>query len=290
MRGVRDQRVVMDDGTRIWATSSGTGRPLLLCHGGPGAFDTLAPLAALVEDVATVHRWDQRGAGRSDRTGPFTVRRFVADMERLREHFGYACWAVAGHSWGATLALEYTLQHPQRVDAVVYLAGTGLQWWPCHRQRYDQRRRRRLGPDRSRRLAELAGRDRSDEEERELQLLTTVVEFADPAAAARLAAQVVEAWQPYGLNRKVNAAITAELKARSPADEAARCAQLTAPVLIVDCAADVRPVEATDTLAAALPGATRVALDTGHYPWLEQPEELRTVLVDFLHRARSPER
>lgn len=279
--------VTMEDGVRIWTASSGSGPPLLLCHGGPGAFDTLEPLAALVDDVVTVHRWDQRGAGRSQRTGPYTISRFVADIECLREHFGYERWIVGGHSWGASLALLYAQSHPDRVDGVIYLAGTGLEWWPHYRQRYGRERQVRLGPVRAQRLADLAGRDRSEAEEREFRQLQTVVEFSDPARAELLAEQVVDADLRHEMNLEVNAAINAELKARPLADEVARCARVTAPVLIVDCAGDVRPVDATDSLAEALPDVHRVRLDTGHHPWMEQPDDIRSVLVNFLEAEVS---
>ena len=35
-------------------------------------------------------------------------------------------WAVLGHSWGSDLAVRYALDHPERVAAVVGIAGHGL--------------------------------------------------------------------------------------------------------------------------------------------------------------------
>ena len=53
--------------------------------------------------------------------------------------------ALLGHSWGAQLALRYALEHPDRVDRLVYLSGTGLSvtaWRPAFRAA-DVRRRGR---------------------------------------------------------------------------------------------------------------------------------------------------
>ena len=36
-----------------------------LVHGGPGLSNNLAPVAEMVEDLARVHLYDQRGGGRS---------------------------------------------------------------------------------------------------------------------------------------------------------------------------------------------------------------------------------
>ena len=283
------ERVTVDDGVGLWTMSSGAGPPLLLCHGGPGAFDTLGPVAGMADDLVRVHRWDQRGAGRSDPQGPFTIARFLADMEQLREHWGYRRWTVGGHSWGAMLALLYAQEHPERVDAVLYLAGTGLEWWPAHRRRFEEERIRRLGPHRARRLAELAAKDRTAEEEREHLHLQAVVQFADDAHADELASQVVEEDLRHPWSPAVNEQLTTELKALSLAALEQRCRRIPAAVLVVDCVGDARPAEATDSLVAALPRVQRVRIDAGHYPWLEAPEQLRTVLRDFL-QVRAPRR
>ncbi|MFY1634490.1 alpha/beta fold hydrolase [Solwaraspora sp. WMMB335] len=64
-----------DDGCRMWVEQSGAGPLLVFCHGGPGLWDYLHPLARLLKaDVRTI-RWDQRGCGRSERRGPYTVAR-----------------------------------------------------------------------------------------------------------------------------------------------------------------------------------------------------------------------
>ncbi|WP_052710912.1 alpha/beta fold hydrolase [Pseudofrankia sp. DC12] len=61
------------DGTRLWTEVSGGGPPVVLGHGGPGLWDYLAPVAALLDDVFTVIRFDQRGCGRS-RSTPWAAR------------------------------------------------------------------------------------------------------------------------------------------------------------------------------------------------------------------------
>ena len=73
----------------LWYTTSGAGPPLVLCHGGPGMWDYLGPLAQLVDDRATVVRYDQRGCGRSPGDGPFSIAQSVADLDELRNDLGY---------------------------------------------------------------------------------------------------------------------------------------------------------------------------------------------------------
>ena len=69
--------------------------------------------------------FDQRGAGRSrprGRRDDNTLPHLIADMEMIREKFGFERWIIVGGSWGATLALAYAQSHPDRVTGVVLRA------------------------------------------------------------------------------------------------------------------------------------------------------------------------
>jgi pimeloyl-ACP methyl ester carboxylesterase len=46
-----------------------------MVHGAPGVPDYLGPVAGIVEDLCLVHRYDQRGTGRSPRVGEHTIAR-----------------------------------------------------------------------------------------------------------------------------------------------------------------------------------------------------------------------
>ncbi len=128
-------------GARVWTCTTGSGDPIILCNGGPGCCDYLEPVAEMMDDIMTVHRWEQRGCGRSDLTGPYDQATCLRDLERLREHFGYERWVVGGHSWGANLAIVYALEHPDRVRGVLAMAGTGIteDWKEEYRRARDER-------------------------------------------------------------------------------------------------------------------------------------------------------
>ena len=115
------------DGHQLWVSTCGDakGIPAVFLHGGPGG--GFQPSNANLFDP---HRFftvlfDQRGAGRSTPRGGLqanTTAHLIADIERLREHFGVEKWLVVGGSWGATLALAYAQAHPQRVTGLVLRA------------------------------------------------------------------------------------------------------------------------------------------------------------------------
>jgi len=65
------------------------------------------------------------------------------------------------------------------------------------------------------------------------------------------------------------------------------CQELTVPVLILQGGQDPRPAATCDSLAQALPAATRIVLpEAGHLPWIEAPEQVTAILRDFLARLR----
>ncbi len=115
------------DGHWIYVEEVGRkgGIPALFLHGGPGSGAQHAHRSIFDPDRHHAFLFDQRGAGRSH---PYlsveanTTPLLVADIERIREHFGIEKWLVVGGSWGSTLALAYAEAFPQRVSALVLRA------------------------------------------------------------------------------------------------------------------------------------------------------------------------
>jgi proline iminopeptidase len=273
--------VRLRDGAELWTAVSGTGPPAVCLHGGPGLWDYLAPLAALLDDTFTVIRFDQRGCGRSTGDGPFTIAQAVADADQVRAALGFDRWAVAGHSWGAELALRYAARHPDRTTAVAYIAGVGA--GNAFRDPYIAERDRRLGPDRER-LAELSavpGGDLTPEEERELCLLQWRPDFS-PAPEAADRARALWDTRPPGaaVNVTANRGLWTD---RETEDLRRAAARVTCPVTMLFGADDPRPWAVSDSLLAALPNATRIVFEhAGHAPWVERPDDARRVIAGAL--------
>jgi proline iminopeptidase len=276
--------VLANDGCRLWMAETGAGPPLIACHGGPGLWDMFGSLAGSLTGRVRVIRWDQRGCGRSERRGPYRLARSVADLDAVRSHLGLSRVTVLGHSWGATLALRYALDHPDRVSALIYVSGTGLGW--AWREPFRRNAAERLAGHEPR-IGELRARDRTEAEDRELAILQWSAEFTGVSAMDH-AEQMATPW--FGINQECYRGIWAELDRTWHEPElAAACRALTVPVLIIDGAADLRPRWAVDSLAQALPSVTRVVLaGAGHVPWLEVPDEFTSVLLGYLDAGRGP--
>ena len=119
-------------GGRIWYRVSGTGNgtPMVLLHGGPGAGSYyLKPFEDIGDDRPVV-RYDQLGAGKSDRLSDTTlmnIPRFVEELDSLRRALKIVKWFLNGHSWGTVLALEYYKAHPEHVAGIVF-GGSVFDW------------------------------------------------------------------------------------------------------------------------------------------------------------------
>lgn len=121
------EMLAVSDGHELYVESVGCagGIPAVYLHGGPGSgcqpdhrrlFDPERFCAVL---------FDQRGCGRSRPKGSRehnTLPHLIADMEAIRQKFGFERWMVVGGSWGATLALSYAQAHPERISGIVLRA------------------------------------------------------------------------------------------------------------------------------------------------------------------------
>lgn len=276
-----NHEVTADDGCHIWTAVAGNGPPLVFCHGGPGLWDYFDGVAATLDNLVQTVRWDQRGCGRSERRGPYTVARFVADLDAVREHLGTTRITLLGHSWGALLALRYALDHPDRVSQLIYVSGTGIDpedtWRPTYHGNIEQR----IGAD-APRWKELGNRDRTPAEDQEFAILQWSADFVDPDTARQHAQRLGTPW--LGINYECANAINTEVRQHlQDHDMPARCGSLAVPTLIIDGDQDLRPRWAVDSLADALPNVQRVTLaGAGHIPWAEDPTGFRQAVARFL--------
>ena len=112
-------------GGRIWykVSGSGTGTPMILIHGGPGMGSFYMKSMEALGDDRPVVRYDQLGAGKSDRltdTTLMTIPRYVEELDSLRRTLKYDKIFLNGNSWGTIVAIEYYKAHPDRVAGILF--------------------------------------------------------------------------------------------------------------------------------------------------------------------------
>lgn len=269
-------------GTALWTATRGNGDPVLLVHGGPGICDYVGPVADMLDDVATIHRYEQRGCGRSPEVEPIDIATFIADIDELRAAWEHERWAVVGHSWGATLALLYAIEHPERVTKLVYASGTGLteDWRPEFRRNLAER----LSESERARWAQvsevIAAGDKTPSLETESAEFLIKTDFADPSRLAMVPRPLFA----YPTNRAVNARLSAEWTRMIDSGVLPdRARVLRVPTLVLHGAGDPRPSWPARQLADLIPGSRFILLDdVGHEPFWERPGPFRAHLREFL--------
>lgn len=110
-------------GVLIYYKVLGTGSPLVVLHGGPGAsHDYFLPYLL---PLARTHRLifiDERGSGRSQRledSSRYTVEAMVEDIEDVRLALNLGKISLLGHSCGGVLAQAYALKYQQHLSHLI---------------------------------------------------------------------------------------------------------------------------------------------------------------------------
>jgi proline iminopeptidase len=114
-------------GVLIYYKAFGTGAPLVLLHGGPGAsHDYLLPGLLPLARTNRLVLIDERGSGRSERLEDptaYTVEAMADDVEAVRKSLGLGRISLLGHSYGGVLAQAYALKYQQNLTHLI-LAST----------------------------------------------------------------------------------------------------------------------------------------------------------------------
>jgi 3-oxoadipate enol-lactonase len=109
------------EGGRIYFEVDGEGQPLLLIHGGLGSLRMWDRQVPAFSERYRVIRYDTRGFGRTKTDDVAFVD--LDDAVGVLDHVEARSAYVVGQSRGASIALDLTIARPERVDALVSVAG-----------------------------------------------------------------------------------------------------------------------------------------------------------------------
>jgi class 3 adenylate cyclase/pimeloyl-ACP methyl ester carboxylesterase len=267
------------DGVQLAYARIGQGLPLVktghwMTH---IEFDFESPIwRQLYQELSRDHaffRYDARGNGLSDRDVPnVTFDRFVDDLETVVDAAGIDRFALLGISQGCAVSIAYAVRHPERVSHLVLLGGFAVGW----------KKRARTEAEK------LAG-------EAMLTLMRIGWGQENPAFRQMFTSQFIP-----GANKE-QADWFNELQRISSSPEAAArtllangevevnslLSQVKVPTLVMHCRHDARvPFEAGRRLAAGIPGARFVPLESPNHIMLEGEPALSRFLEElrsFLH-------
>lgn len=162
----------------LYYRTYGKGETIIMLSGGPGNnVLQLESVALKLSKKNKIILLEQRGTGLSIPT-PFdsttvNMKSAVDDINLLLKHLKLNKTIIFGHSYGASLALIYAVQYPEKVKSLVLLApGYFGMGWPMANLAYDNSMSK-LGKDEKERLIELSAKQQSqsDAEQQEYNKL-----------------------------------------------------------------------------------------------------------------------
>ncbi len=264
-------------GVSIFERRIGSGPATVVLHGGPGAHhDYLRPGFDRLARGRSLIFYDQRGGGQSpvDREVSVGWQEQVADLEALRQVWGFDRLTLAGYSWGGLLSVLYATTHPDRVERLALVSPAPL--WRSARSEFEGRlAERNAAPavQAARREAQDGGlRERDGDAYRKRMFeLSVAGYFHDPSRAVDLT--------PFRITGRTQQAVWDSL---GDFDFRNEVASLAVPALVVHGEDDPIPVETAEILAGLLHAPLVRIPDCGHVPYVEAPDQFVAALDPFL--------
>jgi pimeloyl-ACP methyl ester carboxylesterase len=111
------------NGIKLYYETHGTGRPLILLHGGLGAIEMFGPNLPALAKGRQVIAVDLQGHGRTaDIDRPLSVALMADDIAALIKHLGLESADIMGYSLGGGVALLTAIRHPETVRKLVVVS------------------------------------------------------------------------------------------------------------------------------------------------------------------------
>jgi proline iminopeptidase len=279
--------VSLDEARLFYQIVGSAGEPIVIVHGGPGLDHSyLRPGLDALAGRNTLIYYDQRGTGRSAaelEAEAINLDRFLQDIDALRQVFGHERVTVLGHSFGALVAIEYARRYPDETKALVLM--NPVEPGSRYRDVTAERQRALRTPEDTRELEEL--RASEGFEARDPATLSQVYRVSfrqllrDRARVSDLELDLAPATAKNG--QDVARLLGSSMGAVDWWD---RLERIHAPTLVLHGRYDAPPLEMSQSLAEAFPVGTLEVLNTGHFPYVEDPQALLAAVSGFFATVR----
>lgn len=263
--------------------------PLIVLHGGPGLDHTeFADYLDPLTDTVRLVLLDERAQGRSDRDAPaetWTLGQMAADVSAVARALSAPRYAVFGHSFGAFVALQHAVESPGAATTTVVCCGLGSARWlddlPGRLQAFEP-------PDLREQVRTSWASEADVQTEADLARLMheqMLWHFADPRdpRIADYEARVEAAGPRYAPDvlRRFSVAGYGGIEVED------RLGRVTQPLLVLAGRHDrTCPPGASELIASRVPrGEGHVFEESGHMPFVEEPEAFLDVVRNFLRRS-----
>ncbi len=111
------------NGLNLYYEVHGTGKPLILLHGGVGASEMFGPVLPVLAENRQIVAVHLQAHGRTaDIDRPLSFELMADDIAALIKHLGIPEADVMGYSLGGGVALRTAIQHPDVVRKLVFIS------------------------------------------------------------------------------------------------------------------------------------------------------------------------
>jgi proline iminopeptidase len=279
-----DGRVARENFQLHFSTEK-SGKPIVLLSGGPGqSVEYMKELSELLPDGYQHIFLEQRGTGKSQlpQLSPdnLSIRHYLEDLEALRRHLKVDRLLLVGHSWGGILAMAYAAAFPDKAERIVSIAPGGAS--PEYQQWFWDNIVSRLHTEDKDAMAywQKAMQRGVDKNAAATGMVRSYFPgyFYDRAKGLAYAARLPDAFLNVGVTEIMIPVLQKSLDLRPD------LVRINCPVLIIQGHQDPigqKPVEEIHSLVKS--STLRYIPKSGHYPWAEQPEAIRTAIAEFLN-------
>ena len=270
------------NGTALYYEVAGVGHPFILIHGHLLDRRSWDDQFAVFAQRYKVICYDQRGFGDS---GLVTKGKSYSDRQDLYElmkFLGIESAYLMGVSGGGSLAIDFTLEHPEMVDALIPVTAGVSGFRPSEEMM-------KKHPDVVRMFTSLneafEQHDIARAVEVSLELWTDGPGRLPGQAASDVRERVREMTTRNWTRLDDEAqAETPPVPLEKPA--IGRLSQIEVPTLVILGAFDgPNPL---DSLTTEIPGAKKIVMaETAHHPFMEKPAEFNQIVLDFLESLKA---
>ncbi|MFZ0246458.1 alpha/beta fold hydrolase [Candidatus Binatus sp.] len=256
---------------KIYFESAGTGRNLIFAHAGISDSRMWDPQFESFAERFRVVRYDHRGFGKSKLTDePYAL---ADDLLNVLRHLSVAKTALVGCSMGGTAAIDFALEHPEMVAALV-LVGSGVSGLNDPKE---------LSAEAIKHWIELIGLVQKGDVERAREMDAKYWIDGPSRDAAKVAPVYRDrARELHRENFSIERFTRQEEPLKPPA--IGRLCEITAPTLVVIGDSDSEDLlRLAERFAVEIPNARLATIsNAAHLPSLEHPDEFNRIVSDFL--------
>ena len=260
-----EQKIVNAGNINTFYLSAGTGEPLVLLHGAGGGAVLWGPIIDLLSRHFHVIAPDVVGYGESDKPdAPYDKKFFSTWLCKFCDSLNIEKINLLGNSQGGAIAMQFTLDNPNRVKKLMLVGSAGLGGWG-------------ISPGA---MFNMAAANIFPTKRTVQKIVKYLVHKIDNFPGDDGIAYLLEVIRSSGGKLPF---VNGKGRAVAPFSSD-KLRQITSPALIIWGEKDrILPVSHGQKGHKKMPGAQfRIIPDAGHTPFIDLPEEFKDIVLSFI--------